>query len=64
VRDLDQWFSDFANCDLCYLMHFYRTGRKTGVRSFWRDGAPRIEPLPIPVFQPTRWVSRNEGIVV
>src|SRR5258706_445562 len=34
VLDLDQWFSDFATCDLRYLMHFYRTGVKEEFRSF------------------------------
>jgi hypothetical protein len=64
VLDLDQWFSDFATCDLRYLMHFYRTGVKEEFRSFWCDHAPLIEPLRIPAFQPTRWVSRADGIVV
>jgi hypothetical protein len=64
VWDLDQWISDFAACDSAYLMHFYRTGRKLPFRSFWREGMPRIEPLAIPVFQPSRWLSRSGGVVV
>jgi hypothetical protein len=63
-HDLDQWISDFAACDSAYLMHFYRTGEKLPFRSFWRDHAPLVPPLPIPPFQPTRWLSRNDGIVV
>ena len=64
VHDLDQWISDFAACDSAYLMNFYRTGKKLPFRSFWREGMPRIEPLAIPEFQPTRWLSRNAGVVV
>lgn len=64
VHDLDQWISDFAACDSAYLMHFYRTGEKAEFRSFWRDGAPLVTPLAIPKFQPTRWISRYDGIVI
>jgi hypothetical protein len=64
VRDLDQWLSDFAACDLAYLDHFYRTREKLPFRSFWSDGQPLVTPLAIPAFRPTRWVSRWEGIVV
>jgi hypothetical protein len=63
-HDLDQWISDFAACDAAYLMHFYRTGEKLPFRSFWRDGAPLVTPLPIPSFQPTRWISRYDGTVI
>jgi hypothetical protein len=45
-------------------MHFYRTGEKRPFRSFWRDGTPRVAPLAIPDFQPTRWLSRYQGTVV
>lgn len=64
VRDLDQWVSDFAACDTAYLMHFYRTGEKRPFRSFWQAGAPRLEPLAIPPFSPTRWLSRYDGTVI
>ena len=64
VRDLDQWMADFAACDSAYLMHFYRTGEKIPFRQFWREGQPVIEPLEIPEFQPTRWLSRNDGVVI
>lgn len=64
IRDLDQWMSDFAACDYAYLEHFYRTGAKQDFRSFWRDGQPCLQPLPIPPFVPQRWKSRWEGIVV
>jgi hypothetical protein len=63
-HDLDQWISDFAACDSAYLMHFYRTGEKRPFRSFWRDGASLVTPLPIPPFQPTRWISRYDGTVI
>jgi len=64
IRDLDQWLADFAACDSAYLMHFYRTGEKRTFRSFWQRGTPQFEPLPIPEFQPTRWVSRADGVVI
>jgi hypothetical protein len=64
VHDLDQWVSDFAACDTAYLLHFYKTGEKRAFRSFWRDHAPRLAPLAIPAFQPTRWIGRYDGTVV
>ncbi len=64
IRDLDQWIADFAACDCAYLMHLYRTGEKREFRSFWRDNAPLVAPIPIPEFHPTRWISRYEGTVV
>lgn len=64
VHDLDQWLSDFSACDLRYLMHFYRTGDKRPMMSFWEDGTAVLDPLAIPEFTPTKWVSRWEGIVV
>jgi hypothetical protein len=64
VPDLDQWLSDFAACDYAYLDHYYRTGDKQPFKSFWREGQALIQPLAIPEFTPTRWVSRWEGIVV
>lgn len=63
VRDLDQWMSDFAACDVAYLLHFYRTGEKLPFRGFWRDGTPPVAPLPIPEFHPERWVARG-GVVI
>ncbi|MGE0870590.1 MAG: hypothetical protein AB7P03_18640 [Kofleriaceae bacterium] len=62
--DLDQWISDFAACDGAYLMHYYRTNEKRPFRSFWIDDAPKLAPLAIPPFQPTRWLSRFDGVVI
>ena len=64
VHDLDQWVSDFAACDVAYLMHFYKTGEKLPFRAFWADGAPILAPKPIPEFHPTAWLSRFDGTVV
>jgi len=64
IRDLDQWVADFAACDSAYLMHFYRTGEKRPFRTFWERGMTVIAPLPIPEFNPTRWVSRADGVVI
>jgi hypothetical protein len=63
IHDLDQWLADFAACDIAYLIHYYETGEKLPWRSLWRSGCPRLEPLPIPPFVPTKWVSRL-GIVI
>ncbi len=64
VRDLDQWVSDFAACDLAYLMHFYKTGEKGEFRSFWKDGTAVMTPLPIPEFHPTEWIGRWTGTII
>jgi hypothetical protein len=64
VRDLDQWLADVSACDFAFLRAFYETKEKHEFRSFWREGTPRLQPLPIPEFQPTRWISRWEGTVV
>ena len=63
-HELDQWVSDFAACDVAYLMHFYRTGEKLPFRSFWKDNAELLTALPIPEFQPTQWIGRNAGTVI
>ncbi|MEP6729045.1 MAG: hypothetical protein ABJE10_00340 [bacterium] len=65
IRDLDQWFSDYAECDVKYLLNFYRTGAKREPLDFWVDGTPVVAPLTIPSFTLTRWIdSRNRGIVI
>ena len=48
----------------CQEKHFYRTGEKRPFRAFWRSGTEAITPLPIPPFQPARWVSRADGVVI
>lgn len=63
IQDLDQWLSDFAACDIEYLIHFYRTGKKRAFRSFWQGGAPRLVPLAIPPFQPTKWITRSGTVI-
>ena len=63
VHDLDQWLANFAACDIAYLMHFYRTGEKRPFRSFWSDSAPALTPLVIPVFKPTKWISRSGTVI-
>lgn len=64
IHDVDQWLADFSACDFAYLESFYRTGAKAPFRSFWKDGQALLDPLPIPEFQPTHWVSRWKGTVV
>jgi len=63
VHELDQWLSDFSARDLAYLMHFYRTGEKRPVTSFWVDGTPVLTELAIPAFEPKKWTARWQGIV-
>ena len=64
VRDLDQWLSDYSNCDIKYLCDFYRTGVKAPFRSCWQHATPLIQPVPIPDFAPTRWTARSTGVVI
>lgn len=58
VTDLDGWLSDWAAADWGYLEHFYRTGEKADFRAFYRPGGPVLDPMPIPSFEASRWVSR------
>ena len=64
ITGVDQWFSDYAACDMAYLLHYYRTGERRVFRSFWRDNVPRLEPKPIPPFTPRRQAFRGNGIVI
>jgi hypothetical protein len=64
IRATDQWFADYAACDAAYLRHFYLTGEKKEFLSFWRDGAPLIEPRPIPNFSAVARDFRADGIVI
>jgi hypothetical protein len=64
VRDLDSWLADFAAADSKLLLHFYRTGERRPVGSFWQVGQPLLSPLQIPPFEPRTWKLRRLGIVV
>lgn len=64
VIELDQWVSDYAACDFAYLMHFYDTGETAAFKSFWKPDQPLLRPRAIPPFQPTRWLTRWQGVVV
>ena len=64
VHDLDAWLADETAADIAYLFHFYRTGEKRDPSSFRAAHAPPLDPLPIPSFAPTRWTTRNDGIVI
>ena len=64
IRDLDQWLTDLTICDLRYLVHFYRTGEKKPMMSFFEAGQPLLAPIAIPEFRPTKWIFRADGIVV
>lgn len=59
ITDLDRWVSDWWHADWQYLAHFYRTGEKLDFRSLLKPNEGELlTPLPIPEFQPQRWVSR------
>lgn len=64
IRDLDQWFSDYAACDEAYLAHYYLTGEKKSFLDFWQDGTPLIAPVPAPPFVPVQRPPRADGIVI
>lgn len=61
---VDQWLADYSACDLAFLRHLYTTGERRAFRDFWRTGTPRIEPLAIPAFVPSRWRRRARAIVL
>ncbi|MGQ0767098.1 MAG: hypothetical protein ACT4OZ_15730 [Gemmatimonadota bacterium] len=63
IDGLDQWLADFAACDVAYLLDFYRTGAKRPFRAYWRDGSPLLDPLAIPHFRPTKWVTRSGTVI-
>ncbi len=64
ITGIDQWFSDYAACDLAYLTHYYRTGEKRAFMSFWASNTPLLQPPPIPPFVPRRKVFRGTGVVI
>lgn len=64
INDADQWFCDYTSCDMAYLLHYYRTGKKQDFRSFWRTNTPLIQARIVPAFAPTQRVFRADGIVI
>jgi len=64
IRDIDQWFTDYAACDEAYLLDYYRSGEKGEFRTFWRDNVPLVQPKPNPPFTPTKRRFRMEGVVI
>jgi hypothetical protein len=64
ITDADQWFADYAACDAAYLSHYYVTAEKRAFLSFWREGTPRVQAQPVPLFTPTGRSFRSDGIVI
>jgi hypothetical protein len=64
LTDTDQWFADYAACDASYLRHYYVTAEKREFLSFWREGTPRLQVLPVPQFTPMNRAFRSDGVVI
>lgn len=64
VQGIEQWFSNYTDCDQKYLLHYYRTGEKDDFHSFWSENAPLVQPKVIPLFKPVRRAFRMDGIVI
>ena len=52
-----------------FLGHVYKFKTYDGMdkdefKNFWREGAPLIEPKPIPEFKPKKRVFRMDGVVI
>jgi len=58
VTDRDQWISDWWGSDWKYLSTYYATGKLPEWSSCRSTGHPRLEPLAIPAFTPTRYPPR------
>jgi hypothetical protein len=58
VTHRDQWLADWCGSDWKYLSTFYATGKLPDWRAFRSTGHPKIDPLPIPAFVPTRFYAR------
>ncbi len=64
IVEIDQWLSDYTQCDMAYLQHYYSTGETKEFTSFWRDRAALVEAKPIPRFVPNKRVMRGDGLVI
>jgi len=64
IRDLDGWLADTSACDFAFLRHLYQTGERRPFAHFWREGTPKLQPLPIPPFTPRDWRSSAKPIVL
>lgn len=51
IYNADQWLSDYSACDLAYLRHFYRTGRRRRLQASGEAMAAASSPSP---FRPLR----------
>jgi hypothetical protein len=58
IEGRDQWLSDWWGSDWKYLSTYYATGTLPPWQSCRSTGHPRLEPLAIPSFVPTRIYSR------
>lgn len=64
ITDLDQWLSDYTACDMAYLEHFYRTGKKLEFQALWRSGTHCVPSRAVPPFELQKRSGRGEGIVI
>jgi hypothetical protein len=64
VAGLDQWFSDYTACDMAYLKHYYESGEKKSVQSFWKDNTELLTPRVVPPFEGRKLIESRNGVVI
>ena len=64
IKNVDQWFTDYAACDAAYLRHYYVTAEKREFLAFWRAGTSRFQAQPVPQFRPRSRLFRSDGVVI
>ena len=59
LTGFDAWLTDMWWADWTFLKQFYKNGERLPFASCMKKGVtPVLTPLKIPVFTPTKWVSR------
>ncbi|HVO29779.1 MAG TPA: hypothetical protein VMV18_03550 [bacterium] len=60
----EERFREIYNVVADYIEDVYKVPVVIADVTNWKERQPLLTPLPIPVFTPTRWVSRWQGIVL
>jgi hypothetical protein len=63
-NDLIQWISEYSDCDIRFLEHFYKTNEILPFDFFRIQNESLITEIPIPAFKPIRRTRRVGGIVL